>query len=256
MKRNVLSTILLSAMLCVLPARTLWAQGMSSKPATPATSAASAAEDNVKKQFIERFGAVGVDGVTRTPYGLYEIRIGSNLIYTDEKVSFVLDGNLIDAATKKNVTQERIEKLLAVNFDDLPLKLAVKQVRGNGSRRMALFEDPNCGYCKQLRHSMQGIDNVTIYTFLYPILAADSASRSRDVWCSPDKAKAWEDWMLNGKAPATGNCDAPLQAVLALGKKLQVTGTPTIFFGDNTRVGGAIPADQLRAKLDSMSKKS
>ena len=223
--------------------------------ANAAAPAPTAAENTVKKLFTDRFGAVAIDSVTRTPYGLYEVRIGSDLLYTDDKVSFVLDGTLIDAATKRNVTRERVEKLLAVNFDDLPLDLAIKQVRGNGSRRIALFEDPNCGYCKQLRKSMTGIDNVTVYTFLYPILAPDSTTKSRAVWCSADRAKTWDDWMLNGKTPTgAGTCDTPIDTVVALGKKLQITGTPTIFFGDNTRVGGAMPPDQLKAKLDSLGK--
>lgn len=220
-----------------------------------AQAASSAAEENVRKLFVQRFGAIEIEGVTRTPYGLYEVRVGSEMLYTDEKVSFVLNGNLIDAVSKKNVTRERMEKLLAVKFDDLPLNAAIKQVRGDGSRRIALFEDPNCGYCKQLRRSMEGINNVTIYTFLFPILAADSTTKARDVWCSADKGKAWDDWMLRGKVPASANCDAPLETVLALGKKLRVTGTPTIIFGDDTRVGGAIPVDQLKARLDAMTKK-
>lgn len=257
MKRVVagcLSALLVSL---ALPAA-VSAQGPTAKPAAAAVAAQpapTAAEAGVKKLFTDRFGAVAIDSVTRTPYGLFEVRIGSDLLYTDDKVSFVLDGTLIDAATKRNVTRERVEKLLAINFDDLPLDLAIKQVRGNGSRRLALFEDPNCGYCKQLRKSMQGIDNVTVYTFLYPILAPDSTTKSRAVWCSADRGKTWDDWMLNGKAPTNaGTCDTPIDKVVALGKKLQITGTPTIFFGDNTRVGGAMPPDQLKAKLDSLGK--
>ncbi|MDX3905761.1 MAG: DsbC family protein [Pigmentiphaga sp.] len=243
MKRLLMSLLLTAA--AALPWSPAAAQGASAKDAT-------AAEEAVKQRFLQRFGQVGIEGVARTPYGLYEIRIGSELVYTDEKVSFVLDGNLIDAATKKNVTRERKEQLLAVKFNDLPLNLAIKQVRGNGSRRIALFEDPNCGYCKQLRRSMQGIDNVTIYTFLYPILSPDSTTKSQAVWCSADRGKAWDDWMLNGKAPKAAACDAPIKDLLALGRKLRVDGTPTIIFGDDTRVGGAIPADRLRQKLDSM----
>ncbi|MBX6319861.1 DsbC family protein [Pigmentiphaga sp.] len=245
MKRT-LTSILVAAAL-VLPAAAAWAQATSSK-------SAGTSEEVVKQRFLQRFGEVGVEGVSRTPYGLYEVRIGAELVYTDEKVSFVLDGSLIDAATKRNITRERKEQLLAVKFDELPLNLAIKQVRGNGSRRIALFEDPNCGYCKQLRRSMEGIDNLTIYTFLYPILSPDSLTKSTAVWCSADRGKAWDDWMLRGKAPQAKSCDAPMQELLALGKKLRVTGTPTIIFGDDTRVGGAIPADRLRQRLDAMGK--
>jgi thiol:disulfide interchange protein DsbC len=264
MKRTVagcLSALMLSLALPaavsaqVSPAKAPNAAATTAPAAKAAAPAPTAAENTVRKLFTDRFGAVAIDSVTRTPYGLFEVRIGSDLLYTDDKVSFVLDGTLIDAATKRNVTRERVEKLLAINFDELPLDLAIKQVRGDGSRRIALFEDPNCGYCKQLRKSMTGIDNVTVYTFLYPILAPDSTTKSRAVWCSADRAKTWDDWMLNGKTPTgAGTCDTPIEKVVALGKKLQITGTPTIFFGDNTRVGGAMPPDQLKAKLDSMGK--
>ncbi|WP_420223797.1 DsbC family protein [Pigmentiphaga litoralis] len=259
MKRTVagcLSALMLSlALPAAVSAQVSPAKPTPAAAATAPAAAPTAAENTVRKLFTDRFGAVAIDSVTRTPYGLFEVRIGSDLLYTDDKVSFVLDGTLIDAATKRNVTRERVEKLLAINFDELPLDLAIKQVRGNGSRRIALFEDPNCGYCKQLRKSMTGIDNVTVYTFLYPILAPDSTTKSRAVWCSADRAKTWDDWMLNGKTPTgAGTCDTPIEKVVALGKKLQITGTPTIFFGDNTRVGGAMPADQLKAKLDSMGK--
>ena len=248
MKRLLSNIVIALAFATGLPTASALAQSATAQAPT-------AAEANVKKLFTERFGVVAIDSITRTPYGLYEVRIGADLLYTDEKVTFVLDGTLIDAATKRNVTRERVEKLLAIKFDELPLNLAIKQVRGDGSRRLALFEDPNCGYCKQLRKSMKGIDNVTVYTFLYPILSPDSTTKSRAVWCSADKGKTWDDWMLDGKAlPANTSCDTPIDQIVALGKKLQVTGTPTIFFGDNTRVGGAIPFDQLKAKLDSMKK--
>jgi thiol:disulfide interchange protein DsbC len=220
--------------------------------AEPHTPAMTPTEQAVQQRFSQRFDKVPVDGVSLTPYGLYEVRLeGAHLVYTDEKVSFVIDGNLIDAKTRRDVTSERKEQLLAVRFNDLPLNLALKQVRGNGSRRVALFEDPNCGYCKQLRHSIEGIDNVTIYTFLYPILASSSTSMSQAIWCSPDAAKVWDDWMAHGKPlPAAGGCNAPVAQWLALGRKLNVTGTPTIIFGDNTRVSGAISAERFRQMLD------
>lgn len=224
--------------------------------AKAAPAAPTAAEESVRKRFIERFDGAEIDSVTLTPYGLYELRLGEQLIYTDEAVSYVLQGNLIDVATRRNVTKERMEALLAVRFNDLPLELAIKQVRGNGARKVALFEDPNCGYCKQLRKSMEGIDNVTIYTFLYPILSEDSMLKARNILCSATPGKAWDDWMLNAKTPArTAGCDtSPIDRTLAFGQKIMVRGTPTIIFSDDTRVGGAIPADQFKAKLDSLPK--
>lgn len=224
--------------------------------ANAAPVAPTAAEESVRKRFQERFDGAEIDSVTHTPYGLYELRLGSQLIYTDEAVSYVIQGNLIDVATRRNVTKERIDALMAVRFNELPLELAIKQVRGNGARKVALFEDPNCGYCKQLRQSMEGVDNVTIYTFLYPILSEDSMVKAKNILCSSTPGKAWDDWMLKGRTPArTAGCDTtPIDRTLTFGQQIQVRGTPTIIFSDDTRVGGAMPADQFKAKLDSLPK--
>jgi len=223
------------------------------KAADKVLSTASAEQDPatqaVGERFSQRFAGMPVVAVRRTPYGLFEVQIGMNLVYTDEQVSFVLDGTLVDAATRRDVTRERLEKISAVPFEELPLDLAIKQVRGKGERRLAIFEDPNCGYCKQLRRTLQDVDNVTIYTFLYPILAPDSADKARDVWCSADPARAWDDWMLRGKVPAGADCANPIQEVLALGRKLMVQGTPALFFTDGSRVSGAVPRATLEARL-------
>jgi len=203
----------------------------------------------VKERFAQRFSELSVTAVRRTPYGIFEVQLGGDLVYTDEKVTWVMEGPLIDAMTRRDVTRERQEKLGSVAFDELPLDLAVKQVRGDGSRKMAIFEDPNCGYCKQLHKTLQNEDNLTIYTFLFPILAPDSKTKSRDVWCAKNPAQAWEDWMLRGKTPATAECEAPIQQVLALGQKLMVRGTPAIFFQDGTRLNGAAPLEMIQARL-------
>lgn len=234
-----------------------WAQAASSAPANAAseqsaksdTSASDPAAQAVAKRFGELFTDLEVTAARRTPYGIYEVQIGSDLIYTDEKVTWVMEGPLIDAATRRDVTRESLEKLGSVSFDQLPLDLAVKQVRGNGTRKMAIFEDPNCGYCKQLHKTLQNEDNLTIYTFLFPILAPDSKTKSRDVWCAKNPAQAWEDWMLRGQTPATAECEAPIQQVLALGQKLMVRGTPAIFFQDGTRLNGAAPLEMIQARL-------
>jgi thiol:disulfide interchange protein DsbC len=151
----------------------------------------------------------------------------------------------------KNVTSERIQKLTAIKFSDLPLDLAVKQVRGDGKRTFATFEDPNCGYCKKLAKDLTKLDNVTIYTFLYPILSPDSLEKSKQIWCAADKAKAWNDWMVEGKAP-TGKSDCDTTAVqktIEAGRKLAINGTPTIFFADGERIPGAVPVDKIEQKL-------
>lgn len=206
--------------------------------------------DAVKTRFAQRFPDMEVTAVRRTPYGPFEVQVGMDLVYTDENVTWVMEGPLIDAATRRDVTKENQEKLGAIPFDQLPLDLAIKQVRGDGSRKVAIFEDPNCGFCKQLRHTLEGQTNLTIYTFLYPILAPDSKVKVRDVWCADNPGATWEAWMLHGKTPATRNCAAPVDKVLALGQKLMVRGTPTLFFADGTRVSGALPLDELQTHLN------
>jgi thiol:disulfide interchange protein DsbC len=212
--------------------------------------------DLVKKTIESRFEGIKVEGVAKTPYnGLYEIRVaGGDVIYADEKVNFLVTGSIIDAKTKENVTDERKRKLTAIKFDTLPLDLAMKQVRGNGKRIVVTFEDPNCGYCKKLQQDIAGVTDVTIYTFLYPILAADSAEKSKAIWCSSNRVKAWNDWMLNGVLPAAGSCDAPNDKVVELGAKLQVNGTPTMFFPTGERMPGAIPLDRFERMLNDTNK--
>ena len=151
----------------------------------------------------------------------------------------------------KNVTSERMQKLTAIQFSDLPLELAVKQVRGDGKRVFATFEDPNCGYCKKLAKEIAKLDNVTVYVFLYPILSPDSLEKSKQIWCSSDRAKAWNDWMVDGKAPSgKGDCDtAAVQKTIETGRKLAINGTPTIFFADGERIPGAVPLARIEEKL-------
>jgi len=166
-------------------------------------------------------------------------------------------GTLIDGKTMKNVTSERMQKLAAIKFSDLPLELAVKQVRGDGKRLLATFEDPNCGYCKKLARDTAKLDNVTIYTFLYPILSPDSLDKSNQVWCSSDKAKAWNDWMQDGKAlSGKSDCDtSAVQKTVELGHRLSISGTPTLFFADGDRIPGAVPVAQIEKKLDQAQAK-
>ena len=215
------------------------------------TEAAIAKAPAVQKLFAERFDNPPITAVRATPYGgLYEVQLGMDLVYTDENVSFVLDGTLIDAKTRRDVTRERQDALAKVPFDQLPFELSFKQVKGDGSRKVAIFEDPNCGYCKQLRQAMKDINNVTIYTFPYPILSPDSTVKVRNIWCATDKGATWDAWMLQGKVPPTIDCDAPTDKMVALGQKLMVRGTPALFFADGSRVGGAIPKEELEKRLE------
>ncbi|MCE1172862.1 MAG: DsbC family protein, partial [Azovibrio sp.] len=172
-----------------------------------------AQEASVKKAVESKLG-VSVTSVSKSGYlGLYEVYFDGQIIYTDEKVSAIVAGNLIDTKTMTSVTEERMKKLNAIKFSDLPLNQAIKQVKGNGKRVLATFEDPNCGYCKRLAKDLSKLDNVTIYTFLYPILSEDSIKKSRQIWCAADKAKAWNDWMVDGKAP-TGKDDCDTTAII------------------------------------------
>jgi thiol:disulfide interchange protein DsbC len=209
---------------------------------------------SVTRLFEQRFPGIHVNAVRVTPMtGIFEIQVGMDLLYTDAQVDYVLQGSMIDAHARRDLTAERLEALQQVAFDSLPLDHAIKQVKGTGARKVAVFEDPNCGYCKQLHRTLEDVDNVTVYTFLFPILTPDSMTRSRDIWCAADPAKAWKAWMLNGQDPAKAECDTPIQDNLALGRKLNVQGTPALFFADGTRVNGALPLEALKKKLDAQS---
>jgi thiol:disulfide interchange protein DsbC len=209
----------------------------------------------IKRTLEGRLGGVKVDAVAKTPYlGLYEVRLDNEILYTDEKMTYIFSGNVIDAKTMQNITEKRLRELSNVKWDNLPLDTAVKTVRGNGTRMLAVFSDPNCPYCKRFEKDLAKIDNITIYTFLYPILSQDSSDKSKGVWCSADKSKAWNDLMLNGTIPATARCDTPIEGTLALGRKYRVTGTPTLFFANGERVPGAIPQDQLEKLLAANGK--
>ena len=216
---------------------------------------AFADEASVKKAIEAKLGGNKVTSVTKTPYlGLYEVYADGQIFYTDEKITAILAGSLIDGQNMKNVTAERMQKLTAISFADLPLELAFKQVRGDGKRVLATFEDPNCGYCKRLAKDMIKLDNVTLYTFLLPILSPDSLEKSKRIWCSTDKAKAWNNWMIDGKTP-TGRTDCDTTAIqksVELGQKLAISGTPTIFFADGTRVPGAMPIEQIENRLSQI----
>ena len=209
-------------------------------------------EASVKKNFEAKFGAKA-ESVTKSGYlGLYEIYADGQILYSDEKGSAFIVGPLIDGKTMKNVTQERLAKLTAIKWSDLPLDRAIKQVRGDGKRVFATFEDPNCGYCKRLAKEVQKLDNVTIYTFLYPILSQDSVDKSKLIWCSADRAKAWNDFMVDGKTPA-GKVDCDTTAITKnqeFGRKLNISGTPTLFFADGERIPGAVPLERIEAKLE------
>ncbi|HEY0200241.1 MAG TPA: DsbC family protein [Burkholderiaceae bacterium] len=215
---------------------------------------ASAQEAAIRKALTERLPQIGtIDEVRPAGMpGLYEVRVGHDLFYSDAKGNYLIQGQLIDTQAKRNLTEDRVSKLTAVDFSELPLKDAFTIVRGNGQRKLAVFEDPNCGYCKRFERELQGVDNITIHLFLFPILSADSADKARNIWCSKDKAATWQDLMVRDKVPATASCDsatATLQRNVAFGKKYRITGTPTLIFADGTRVPGAIDMQEIEKNL-------
>jgi len=202
--------------------------------------AALADETEVRKAAETRLGKV--EKIAKAPMaGMWEVWVEGQIFYIDDKATHVLFGNLLDMKTGKNITAER-------QFNALPLDLALKQVRGSGKNVMVTFEDPNCGYCKKLAKDIVTLKDVTVYTFLLPVLGDDSYEKSKAIWCAPDRAKAWVDWMTAGKAPpaAPAKCDiAGLRQSAQLGARLRINGTPAIFFAGGERVGGYIPADKI-----------
>jgi len=213
---------------------------------------ARAQEAQIRKAITERLPQLGaVEEVRKTPIaGLFEVRIGLDLFYTDAQGNYLIQGQILDTKNKRNLTEERVEKLSAIDFASLPVADAFTIVRGNGKRKVAVFQDPNCGYCKRFEKDLQGVDNITLHVFLYPILGPDSLEKSRNLWCAKDKGRAWQDWMVRDQLPAKVSCDsAALSRNVEFGRKWRISGTPTLVFTDGSRVPGAISAQQLEQKL-------
>jgi thiol:disulfide interchange protein DsbC len=222
------------------------------------TALAQGQEALIRKNLQERIPQFPkIDEITKAPMpGLYEIRVdGTEIYYTDAEGNFLIQGQLIDTRSRRNLTEERIDKLTAIDFQSLPLKDAFTIVRGNGKRKLAVFEDPNCGYCKRFERDLQKVDNITVYLFLYPILGQDSVDKSRNIWCAKDRVKAWQDAMLREQALASANCDiSALQRNVELGRKYKINGTPTLITTDGNRVPGAISTAQIEKLLADASR--
>lgn len=213
-----------------------------------------AQDATIRKNLSQRLpGMPKIDEIRRTPMnGLFEVRMGNEIVYTDADGSHLIQGQLVDTRSRRDLTQERLDKLNAIAFDSLPLKDAFTIVRGNGKRKLAVFEDPNCGYCKRFERDLINVNDITVYLFLMPILGADSTEQSRNVWCSKDKAKAWTDLMTADKpaAPSSPGCDtSALTRNVEFGRKMRITGTPTLVFANGNRVPGAISAAQVEKLL-------
>ncbi len=225
---------------------------------TPVVKASTTVDAAIRKNLAERIPKLPkIDEITKSPIdGLYEVRFGgTEIIYSDAQGHFLVQGSMTETKTMKDLTEERIDKLTAVAFSALPLKDAMPIVQGNGKRKMAVFVDPNCGYCKRFERDMLAVKDVTIYTFLMPILGPDSASKSRDIWCSANPGKVWREWMIDNLPPAaadpgTAKCDIEaLQRNVAFGQKYRINGTPGLVFESGARKSGALPASVVEELL-------
>ena len=215
---------------------------------------ALADEAAIRKNLPERLtNFPKIDEVTKTPIpGVYEVRLGNEVLYSDETGSHIIDGQIIETKSRTNLTEVRLAKINRIDFASLPLKDAVVFKLGTGERKLAIFADPNCGYCKQFERSLSNLKDVTVYTFLYPILGGDSPDKSRAVWCSKDSTRVWRAWMLDGQVPprTMGECDASaIERNVAFAKAHRVTATPALVFESGERVQGAIPLDQVEKRL-------
>lgn len=214
----------------------------------------------IRKALSERLPSFPkIDEISKTPIpGLYELRVGHDIFYVDEKGDHIVQGSIIETRTRTNLTDARIDKLTAVEFSALPIKDAIVYKQGTGQRKLAVFADPNCGYCKRFERDLVGLKDVTIYTFVYPILGPDSDAKSRDIWCAKDPAKVWRAWMVDGVTPTKvmGKCDiAALDRTVEFGRKHRVQGTPAVFFEDGTRKPGALPAAEIERLLSAAARK-
>ncbi|WP_197713911.1 DsbC family protein [Polynucleobacter necessarius] len=212
-------------------------------------------EQQIKTEIQKKLGSnAKVKSVSPAPVsGLYEVLVGNDIFYTDASGKYLIQGEIIELTSGKNITEQRQADLNRLKWSDLSPANPIKNVRGNGSRQLAVFSDPNCGYCKRLEKSLQQLDNVTIYTYLIPILSPDSAQKSKQIWCSSDQYKAYIDWMINGIAPSgKGECSTPLAKNMAFAKTHGITGTPTLFFTDGSRFPGAVQITDIEKKFSSL----
>jgi thiol:disulfide interchange protein DsbC len=224
-----------------------------------ANSIASADEASVRKAFSQKFPKATVQSVTKLPYlGLYEIVVEGEVLYADDKFEYLLDGSIISTKTMTNLTDQRKQRLSAIPFNELPLELAFKKVKGNGERKLAVFSDPDCPFCKRVENDLAKLDNVTIYMFLYPIqsLHPNASDMAKKIWCAPDKVKAWDDYMQKGTVPASdASCQNPVDKIVEYGRKKGINATPTMVFPNGDRVPGAVSAAQIEALLSGKENK-
>lgn len=221
-------------------------------------SGAQANETVIRQTLTKQFPGAQISSVKKTPYsGLFEVYLDNQLVYVDGKAQYVFTGDVIDLKDRRNLTQARLNQLLAVNWNTLPLNNALKTVKGNGARKLVVFSDVDCPYCRKFEAELNKVDNITVYTFLYPIegLHPKAVQASKQIWCAPDRNKAWDDYITGGNLPGNdGKCANPVDETIALGVKLKISGTPTIIFANGQRVPGMVPAAQLERLLVTHAK--
>ena len=220
---------------------------------------ACADEASIRAEFLKKYPQANIESITKMPFlGLYEMLVDGEVLYADADFNYLVVGSIIETKTKTNLTdarQREIEdkklKSLAFPFEQLPFELAIKKVKGDGSRKVAVFSDPDCPFCRKLEKDLDKITDVNIYIFLFPIeqLHPKAPEMSRAIWCAPDRVKAWDEYMLKGVAPKSAKCDNPVDKLVAFGQSKKINGTPTIFFADGKRVPGAIPAERFEELL-------
>jgi thiol:disulfide interchange protein DsbC len=236
------------------------AEAASATTATAEAPAAADTQDTIRKTLTARLPQLPkIDEIRSTPIaGLYEVRIGTDVMYSDARGEYLIQGALIDTLNRKDLTAERVDKLSAINVAQLPLQDAMKIKQGTGARTLVVFADPNCGYCKHFERDLLNVKDVTVYTFLYPILGADSDVKSRAIWCSAEPQKTWRAWMIDGKPlPTAADCDtAAIERNVEFGRKHRLNGTPALVFQDGSRLPGAVPAAEVDKLLTQRSGKS
>lgn len=220
-----------------------------------ATATAQANESVIRKAIATQFPQARIEAVQKTPYsGLFEVYLDGQIVYVDAKGEYIFAGDIIDLKNRTNLTQQRLNRLQAVKWDTLPLANALKTVKGKGERKLVVFSDVDCPFCRKFEAELAQVDNITVYTFLYPIegLHPKAVQTSKQIWCAPDRHKAWEDYITTGSVPKNdGSCANPVDATIALGSQLKVSGTPTLIFANGQRVPGMVPAAQLERLLSA-----
>ncbi len=232
--------------------------GAALAPAALAQVTSVPQETAIRKALGERLSGLGkIDEVGKSPIaGLFEVRVGNDIFYTDAEGNYLVRGEILDLKNKRNLTEERVAKLSVIDFSTLPLKDAVVWKNGNGARKIAVFADPNCGYCKRFEKELSNVKDVTVYTFLIPILGGDSPDKVKSIWCAKDASAAWRSWMVDNVAPPKllGACNDPIERNMELSRKHKINGTPAIVFEDGTRVPGMLNATQLEKQLAAIGK--